>query len=335
MAIASRWRELSGENYWEGLLRPLDIDLRRYLIHYCQRAGAAGDAFNGTRASKGYAHSLYTLLMSFSLGCLFGYVAVATDQGKAALGRRDILVSWRGTITHTEWANDANIFQTSAKELFGHDIFGHDIVQVCKVLQQLITMYQNEEVSITVTGHSLGAALASLNAMDIAHNGFNKPAGNPNKAFVVTAFPIASPRIGNKFFSGVCDKLENFRILRIVNSTDLVPKLPFLPGIYFHVGKELGLDTTKSPYLKWNISAHNLEAYQHAIAGQQENGEFKLEEEVGFDNAVINKYTDGLLDEYKIPDNWWTKELFKNMVQADDGHWKFNDIAFVPGPPPA
>ncbi|XP_039021251.1 phospholipase A1-IIgamma-like [Hibiscus syriacus] len=381
MAIASRWRELSGENNWEGLLRPLDIDLRRYLIHYCQRAGAAGDAFNGIRASKGYAHSLYPAdeffarvghetgnsyhykVVSFIYAATaadevayFGYVAVATDQGKAALGRRDILVSWRGTITHTEWANDANIFQTSAKELFGHDIvqvhagfyniYTKSIAnspyaetsareQVCKVLQQLITMYQNEEVSITVTGHSLGAALATLNAMDIAHNGFNKPAGNPNKAFVVTAFPIASPRIGNMFFSGVCDKLENFRILRIVNSTDHVPKLPFLPGIYFHVGKELGLDATKSPYLKWNISAHNLEAYQHAIAGQQENGEFKLEEEVGFDNAVINKYTDGLLDEYKIPDNWWTKELFKNMVQADDGHWKFNDIAFVPGPPPA
>ncbi|XP_039020059.1 phospholipase A1-IIgamma-like [Hibiscus syriacus] len=171
MAIASRWRELSGENYWEGLLRPLDIDLRRYLIHYCQRAGAAGDAFNGTRASKAADEVAY-----------FGYVAVATDQGKAALGRRDILVSWRGTITHTECMPVFNIYtksianspyaKTSARE------------QVCKVLQQLITMYQNEEVSITVTGHSLGAALASLNAMDIAHNGFNKPAGNPNKAFM-------------------------------------------------------------------------------------------------------------------------------------------------------
>ncbi|KAE8734416.1 Detected protein of confused Function [Hibiscus syriacus] len=238
MAIASRWRELSGRNNWEGLLHPLDNDLRRYLIHYCQRAGAAGDAFNGTRASKGYAHSLYPAdeffawfgletgnsyhykVVSFIYAATaadevayFGYVAVATDQGKAVLGRRDILVSWRGTITQTERGDDANAFQTSAKELFGHDC-----VQVCKVLQQLVSMYQNEE------------------------------------------------------------------------------------------------------------------AYQHAIAGQQENGEFKLEEELEFDNAIINKYTDGLLDVFKIPDNWWTKEMFKNMVQADDGHWKFNDIAFVPDP---
>ncbi|KAA3478973.1 phospholipase A1-IIbeta-like [Gossypium australe] len=58
-SIASRWRELNGEKNWEGLLHPLDLELRRYLIHYLQRAAAAGDAFNGTKASKGYALSLY------------------------------------------------------------------------------------------------------------------------------------------------------------------------------------------------------------------------------------------------------------------------------------
>ncbi|MBA0638551.1 hypothetical protein Godav_029544, partial [Gossypium davidsonii] len=44
--------ELSGEKNWEGLLHPLDLELRRYLIHYLQRDAAAADAFNGTKASK-------------------------------------------------------------------------------------------------------------------------------------------------------------------------------------------------------------------------------------------------------------------------------------------
>ncbi|MBA0840223.1 hypothetical protein Goarm_002822, partial [Gossypium armourianum] len=55
---------------------------------------------------------------------------------------------------------------------------------------------------------------------------------------------------------------------------------------------------------------------------RQEKGEFKLEEELHFDLPIINKYTDGLQDEYKIPDNCWTKGL---MVQTEDGHWMFKD----------
>ncbi|XVF25680.1 hypothetical protein REPUB_Repub13aG0234500 [Reevesia pubescens] len=383
-SIASRWKELSGEKNWEGLLHPLDLDLRRYLIHYLQRAGAAGDAFNDIKASKGYALSVFPPDEYFSnvgleIGnpyqyrvthfifaatdsdeaAYFGYVAVATDEGKAVLGRRDILVAWRGTITQTEWLDDAKLFQTSAKELFGTDFaqvhFGFLSIytgtianspyaktsardQVKKAVKELVDKYQNEEVSITVTGHSLGAALATLNAMDIAANGWNKPTGNSNKAFMVTAFPAASPRVGNLVFKEICDKLKDLHILRIVNSMDPVPKVPFLLGIYTHVGEELGFDTTNSPYLKAsmkvNANAHNLEGYQHGIAGLQENGEFKLEEELDFDNAVVNKYSDGLLDEYKIPDNWWNKEKFKNMVQMDNGHWKFADF-YVPDPPSA
>ncbi|MFQ6644646.1 hypothetical protein Gotur_020563 [Gossypium turneri] len=50
--------------------------------------------------------------------------------------------------------------------------------------------------------------------------------------------------------------------------------------------------------------------------------ELHPEEELHFDLPIINKYTDGLQDEYKIPDNCWTKGL---MVQTEDGHWMFKD----------
>ncbi|XP_021294319.1 phospholipase A1-IIgamma-like [Herrania umbratica] len=377
-SIASRWRELSGEKNWEGLLHPLDLDLRRCIIHYSQRAGATGDLFNNNKASKSFGLSLYPPDEYFSRAGLeignpykyrvtnfiygaaaasvseyFGYVAVATDEGNAVLGRRDILVSWRGSITSADWADDANFFLTSAKELFGTDsaqvhsgflfIYTGKVAdslysktsardQVLRAVQEQVDQYQNEDLSITVTGHSLGAALATLNATDIVANGFNKPTGNSDKSFMVTAFPVASPRVGNGKFKEIFDGLKDLHLLRIVNSTDPVPKFPIGFG-YTHVGKELGIDTTKSTYLKSSTNPHNLEAYEHGVAGVQENGEFKLEEELDFDNAVLNKYGDHLLDEYEIPIEWWNNEKFKGMVQMDDGHWKFVDSAYVPDPP--
>ncbi|XVF25672.1 hypothetical protein REPUB_Repub13aG0233800 [Reevesia pubescens] len=382
-SIASRWTELSGEKNWKDLLHPLDLDLRRYIIHYLQMAGAAGDPFNDNKASKGYGLSLYAPDEFFARAGLvignpyryqvtnfiyaavdtdasewFAYVAVATDEGKAVLGRRDILVSWRGTITEADMNADFNLVPTSAKELFGTDsskvhsgflsIYTGKVAdslysktsardQVLKAIkEQVDKYYQNEEeVSITVTGHSLGSALATLNAMDIVFNGYNKPTGNSDKSFMVTAFPAASPRVGNSEFKKIFDGLNDLHLLRIVNSTDPVPNLP-ISFDYVHVGsEELEIDTTKSTYLKSNANPHNLDVYSHGVAGVQENGEFKLEEELDFDNAVVNKHGDCLLDEAKIPIEWWNNEKFKGMVQMDDGHWKFVDSASVPDPPSA
>lgn len=50
--IPKRWKVLSGQNKWKGLLDPLDSDLRRYLIHYGEMAQVGYDAFNWDRKSE-------------------------------------------------------------------------------------------------------------------------------------------------------------------------------------------------------------------------------------------------------------------------------------------
>jgi hypothetical protein len=48
-----------------------------------------------------------------------GFVAVATDEGAAALGRRDIVVAWRGSVKPGEFLKDFDTRHVSAETLVG------------------------------------------------------------------------------------------------------------------------------------------------------------------------------------------------------------------------
>ena len=56
-----------------------------------------------------------------------GYVAVTDDQGTAVLGRRDIVVAWRGSVQPLEWVNDFEFGLVNAKNIFGEK---NDQVQI-------------------------------------------------------------------------------------------------------------------------------------------------------------------------------------------------------------
>ncbi|KAE8720850.1 Alpha/beta-Hydrolases superfamily protein [Hibiscus syriacus] len=292
-SIASRWRVLSGENNWEGLLEPLDPDLRRYIIHYGQMTAAIEDLFNKKKKAADATEEEF-----FTKACLvkgnlyeydvdrfiyagtrvvpsswFGYVAVATDEGKRALGRRDILIAWRGTKTNWELINDCIINHTSGTDIFPtakehgaklhrgfHSLYTGTRTrcetsarqQVLDAVEELVKKYENEETSITVTGFSLGAALATLTAMDIVANGYNKPTTG-NKPCMVTAFTYGGPHIGNVNLKKIFGTLgKHHHLLRIKNKKDPVTKLP--PGSKTYFGNKLVVDSSMSNYLKGLIS---------------------------------------------------------------------------------
>ena len=177
--IAGRWRELQGSGSGEGLLDPLDTDLRASVIAYGELAEATYEGFNSQRRSPHAGSCIYghadllaragvseperysvtrfiyatcgllltppeitmplPLLSKTSVPDAFfvmpspalreepwcresnwmGYVAVATDEGVAALGRRDIVVAWRGTVESLEWVNDLDFTPTSAAPVLG------------------------------------------------------------------------------------------------------------------------------------------------------------------------------------------------------------------------
>jgi len=139
--LASRWREVGGATDWKDMLDPLDADVRAELIRYGEFVQATYDGFDSDEHSKykgscrynkdkfltklglvdtGYEVTKYLYSTTDVESLLLvndkedawsrssnwaGYVAVCTDERRIRqLGRRDIVVAWRGTIMQMEWA---------------------------------------------------------------------------------------------------------------------------------------------------------------------------------------------------------------------------------------
>ncbi|KAJ4878903.1 Phospholipase A1-IIalpha [Raphanus sativus] len=278
-----------------------------------------------------------------------GYIAVATDEGKAMLGRRDIVVAWRGTLQPYEWANDFDFPLESGVKVFPVTDSKHvprigsgwlDVYtasdamspydtssareQVQAELKRLLEVYKNEEVSITFTGHSLGGVMSTLAAADLVHSRKNKiEAGLQSKQVPITVFAFGCPRIGDQDFKRTVNSHKDLNILRIVNVPDVAPNYPLF--LYAEVGEVLQINTLNSTYLKRSLNwrnYHNLEIYLHGIAGMQDkSGVFRLE--IGRDVSLVNKGLDALKDKYLVPSTWRCLAN-SGMVQMDDGTWKLD-----------
>ncbi|KAJ7944696.1 Phospholipase A1-Ibeta2 chloroplastic [Quillaja saponaria] len=342
-SLGNRWREYHGSNNWKGLLDPLDENLRREVVRYGEFIQAAYHSFHSNPAmsaeeppmprhvvlpdrSYKVTKSLYATSsiglprwvddVAPDLGWMtqrsswIGYVAVCDDKREIArMGRRDIVISLRGTATCLEWAENVRAQLTKipgnedpadeqAKVECGflslYKTRGAHVPSlaesVIEEVKRLMEVYKGETLSITVTGHSLGAALALLVADDIS-------TCKPEEVPPVAVFSFGGPRVGNKGFANRIMNSKNVKVLRIVNSQDVITRVPATfvseeldqklrntkvvsgvldmldknnPLAYSHVGEELRVDSKMSPYLKPNADVaccHDLEAYLHLVDG--------------------------------------------------------------------
>lgn len=186
--------------------------------------------------------------------------------------------------------------------------------QLQKKIQYLRNLYKNENLSITLTGHSLGASLAILSAFDLVENGVTD--------IPVSAVVFGSPQVGNRAFKERVEQFPNLKVLHIRNKIDLIPLYPSAILGYRNVGTELEIDSRKSSSLKDSKSPsdwHNLQAMLHVVAGWNGSGgafELKVKRSL----ALVNKSSAILKDEYLIPGSWWI-EKNKGLILDENGEW--------------
>ncbi|GLJ34154.1 hypothetical protein SUGI_0686590 [Cryptomeria japonica] len=315
-SVGGRWEDIEGKHSWEGLLDPFDSTLKSEILRYGDFARVCYHAVVNERSRKGnlllqesdnlqncgyeITESIFVSVpsvMSYitrgprmrTVWC--GFIAVCTNENEIRrLGRRDIVVVFRGTGTPREWVQnlklkvvawshlpDANPnpdvrvcmgflgFYTDKEESLSK-YSARDIIQ--SEITRLLEKYKGESLSITFTGHSLGAALATLSAYDIK---LMQP------SIPVTVFAFASPRVGNQAFASHMERI-GVNVLRVVLKGDLIPLFP--SGFFnrnreehCHVGTVIFLDPDSSGELQlWKIDAmgrHDLGNHLYLIDGYQ------------------------------------------------------------------
>ncbi|CAM8987927.1 unnamed protein product [Rhodiola kirilowii] len=311
-SLSQRWREVQGCDDWEGLVAPLHPLLQQEVIRYGEFLVACYNAFDLDPKSSRYLNCKYgkkSMLKEVGMekcgyeitkyiyatpdmsgipvqggrsystcGRWIGYVSVSSDEESKRLGRRDVLVTFRGTVTNPEWITNLMSSLTPARldphnprtdvmvesgllSLYTSDECSSKFgmcscrEQLLSEISRLVTKYKGDEMSITVAGHSMGSSLGLLLAYDVAELGLNLR--ERNQPIPITLLSFAGPRVGNAGFKTRLEEL-GVKVLRIVNVNDPITKLPgiifnenfrafgssdwFEFSCYAHVGVELALD---------------------------------------------------------------------------------------------
>ena len=183
-----------------------------------------------------------------------------------------ICVVFRGSESRSDWYYDLMI----SKRKLNNDIYVHsgfysqlhinnNFEKITEHVKTLIEEYP--EYSLYITGHSLGAALATLYGYELSKL--------LNHNIVVVSF--ASPRVGNKGFKLDFNSQENLSHYRITNNRDIITASPMFR--YHHVGRNICLYDNAfdifndydyswwkySLFNCWSVGDHNIDLYYERL----------------------------------------------------------------------
>lgn len=168
------------------------------------------------------------------------------------------IIIFRGTQRTTEWIGDILLFQKNY-EGFANSKIHSGFANIYKDLAQQtreIANQLNPSVPCYVSGHSLGSALATLAAVDLALK-------VPKLKEQIRLYTYAGPRVGNSNFAQMHSQIvpNSYRIFNLADSIPLSPPTIFRQDVYSHVGQAWSFLTQYGDVLP----NHAVDTYRAAI----------------------------------------------------------------------
>jgi pimeloyl-ACP methyl ester carboxylesterase len=174
-----------------------------------------------------------------------GFDRVRTGDGWIVAANQDrILVAFRGSHNLHDWFIDLDAIFTSSPYCHGkvHLGFANAYNNINgAVVAAIDELYQHSQ-SFLITGHSLGGAIAALFSLSFDVRCWTLDVGCSRSLIT-----FGQPRVGNAEFSrDAAATLDATQVAyhRIVNTRDIVPRVPLIQGRHFgqpHILDNLGM----------------------------------------------------------------------------------------------
>lgn len=206
---------------------------------------------------------LFKRIVEESLPKIFqGHHRRSVFIGYVLTSKKENIIVFRGTQTRAEWLKNMNSKQQKyinpgTNEFYGwiHSGFLSLATEIINPLPSSIAQQLDPSIPCYFTGHSLGAAVATISALDIALK-------NPQLSKQIRLYTYAGPRVGDPIFAKKFSQLlpNSYRVINLADSVPLVP--PSQMGkSYLHVGEKWSFLTQFEEVLL----NHIVDTYREAI----------------------------------------------------------------------
>lgn len=194
-------------------VKAYDYTFGNYSLYYSESCYCDPDNYMGRNYKAPNAGFVTTFSIYDKQHDTYGFIGYNPNQ-------KAIVVAYRGTSDVANWLSDLNLVKTSYPYCDGcevhkgfYDAEQGVITNVLNQVKELKSAYPS--YTILVTGHSLGAALATLTAVDILMTISQD----------VRLFNFGSPRVGNTAFAEWASaKIQDRN--RVTHHKDTVPHCP-------------------------------------------------------------------------------------------------------------